>query len=87
MAGLTGKDKEALVYLYELNEFKSFKRWCTVLKNKAKSLMTNVDMRAPGASETIAGLQGQIHALENIDKAWAQFYKKQVAAAKKEQKR
>jgi hypothetical protein len=85
MAGLASKDKEALTYIYELNEFKSFKRWCKLLSDRAKVIMSRTDMRAMGASETVAGLQGQIHALENLEKEWQLMYKSQVAKATKDQ--
>lgn len=87
MAGLTGKDKEALSYLYELPEFKSFKKWCGMKKAKAAELLLKLDMSAVGSEKTVTMLQGQAYAFDAILLELQKIHKKQVEKATHEEQR
>lgn len=84
MAGLTLKEKAALALMYELPEFKAFKRWCLVKRQKVAELIIQTDMSSPGAAEQIAMLQGQAYALEMILLEWQKYHKQDIDKAVKE---
>lgn len=66
MAGLTSKNKEELAYIYELDEFRSFKKLCS---NKRANLATKIlglDPSQPDFPTQAAMLQGQYYALEYL---------------------
>jgi hypothetical protein len=66
MIVLTTKDKEALSYIYELDEFKSFKKLCDSKRLKIAEQILNVNMADEGSAFRISMLQGQYNALEFI---------------------
>lgn len=78
MAGLTAKDKAALSYLYELDEFKAFKKMCLYLREKATKLIVGVNMAEAGSDKIIAQLQGQINALDAISLLWQKIHKAEI---------
>jgi hypothetical protein len=84
MAGLTLKEKTALAYLYELPEFKAFKRWCVIKRQRVAELIIQVDMSSPGARERVSMLQGQAYTLEVILKEWQKYHKDDIDKAIKE---
>jgi len=84
MAGLTAKDKEALAYLYELPEFRSFRKWCGTKVATAANMILKVDMGQSGASERVSMLQGQSSALQAMLIELQKIHKKEMAKAEGE---
>lgn len=84
MTGLTAKERAALAYLTELDEFKAFKKLCTLKRQKVADQILAFNMSQPGATEQAAMLQGQYYALEFILKELQSIHKKEIDAAVKE---
>lgn len=87
MAGLTGKERAALAYLYELDEFKAFKKLVANKRVKVAEMLVQKDVSQPGALAQIAMLQGQAYALEYLILEMQQIHKKEIAKATAEQKK
>lgn len=75
---MTPKIKSDLAYLYELDEFKSFKKFCDIKRMKAAEKVLNIDMSSAGSSEKVAMLQGQTLALEYIFLEIKNIHKKEM---------
>lgn len=75
---MTPKIKSDLAYLYELEEFKSFKKFCDMKRTKTAEQVLSVDMGAPGSSERVAMLQGQAFALEYLLLELKNLHKKEM---------
>lgn len=86
MAVLTAKDKAALSYIFELDEFKSVKKLFVYLRERATKQLISFDMSTPGADKVIAMLQGQINALDKLTDQWRKYHQDDVDRAVKEQK-
>lgn len=87
MTGLTAKERSALAFLYELNEFKAFKKLCQVKRDKVAEMIISQDMSISGSDKIISFLQGQAYALEYISKELQSIHKKEINIAIKEAKR
>lgn len=89
MAVLTTKDRAALGFIYELDEFKSFKKWCNAKRQKVAEQIIGIDMSQDGADKRIAMLQGQAYTLEFFIKEWQKIHRQEIdkAIAEKKPKR
>lgn len=79
MAGMTPKIKSDLSYLYDLDEFKSLKKFCEIKRDKTAVQLLNLDMSAQGVEKTVAFLQGQAKALEWLFLELKALHKKEMA--------
>jgi hypothetical protein len=79
---LLPKDRAALAYIYELDEFKSFKKLCLTKRAKIADQIIGCDMSQPGSSERISMLQGQAIALEFILLEIKNYHKQEMQKAK-----
>ncbi len=86
MTGLSGKERTALSYLYELPEFKAFQKLCTLKRQKAADLIIQQDMSVTGADVRISMLQGQVYALEMIVLEMRKIHKTDIEKATVDQK-
>jgi hypothetical protein len=64
MAELLPKDRAALAFIYELDEFKSLKKWADAKYVETAKQLLKVDMGQPGAPARVGMLQGQAYAFE-----------------------
>lgn len=85
MTGLTLKDRAALSFLYERDEFKAFKKLCALKRQKVADMLIQQDMSSPGADKAVALLQGQAYTLEYLLKEMQQIHRREVDGAVREQ--
>jgi len=84
MAELLPKDRAALAFIYELDEFKAVKKWCAAKQAKIANQMMNLDMSSPNSEKLIAMWQGQYHALNGLLSEWKKVHKQEIEKALKD---
>lgn len=84
MSGLTLKDKASLAALYELPDFKAFKKLCAVKRQKVMQLLLQQDMSVPGADKRVSMLQGQAYALDMVVQEMQSIHRREIDRAVKE---
>lgn len=72
---MNNKDKDNLSFLYELDEYKSFVKLCSLKRLRTANEILKVNMAEPGAVERVCMLQGQFNALEFIQLEIKKYHK------------
>lgn len=72
MADLSKKDKEALAYLYEIDQYNSFKKF---LENERVNIATKLLLVDPNDVVSVAKFQGAAAALKQLHLELKQIHK------------
>lgn len=75
---MNSKDKANLSYLYELEQYKSFTRFCKSLRLTIAEQLLAYDLTAPNAERHVAFLQGQAFALDSLQKKLKELHRKSM---------
>lgn len=76
---MNSKDKENLSYLYELEQYKSFTKFCKTQRLVIAEQLLQYDLTAPNAERHVAFLQGQAFALDALQKKIKELHRKSMA--------
>lgn len=72
---MNSKDKEALAYLYELEQYRALVKLCAQTRKSIADKLLVLDMSTPGTERQVTFLQGQAFSLDSLLKKVEQIHK------------